>query len=71
MSSPFSQTATQAEIVATRAMVAAVGKALVKKGVITHSDVASELSTFIQGSAGMDPLLEAELKEILGVVLGW
>jgi len=51
-------------------MVTALGQALVKKGVISQSDVASELSQLIHGLRADDPLA-AELKIILGAVLGW
>ena len=70
MSDPFDIPATLREIVATRALVTALGQALVKKGVISHADVASELSPVIQGLRADDPLA-TELKIILEAVLGW
>ena len=67
--------ATQLEIFATREMITALGKALVKKGVISHSDVASELSATIQGIEQTGPRgyphLTGELKNILRVVVAW
>ena len=50
MTSPLDTVpAAQLEIFGTREMITALGKALIKKGVISHSDAASELSTTIQG----------------------
>jgi hypothetical protein len=48
MTSPLDTVpATQLEIFGTREMITALGKALIKKGVISHSDVVSELSAKI------------------------
>lgn len=76
MTSPLDTVpATQLEIFGTREMITALGKALIKKGVISRSDVASELSATIQdiersGPRGY-PHLIPELRNILGVVVGW
>ena len=76
MTSPLDTVpATQLEIFGTREMITALGKALVKKDVISHSDVASELSATIQGIEQSGPRgyphLIPELRNILGVVVGW
>ena len=73
MTSPLDAPATQLEILTTRALITALGRALVKKGVVSHSDVASELSAVIQAvdKPGADRLFIAELKTILGAVVDW
>lgn len=73
MADPLDMPATQLEIMADRILIASIGKALVKKGLITHSDIASELSGTIQALDGKkgSELLAAELKNILGSVLTW
>ena len=72
MSSPLDMPATHLDILTTRAMITALGHALVKKGVVSNTDVATELSAIIQAmDEARSPLLLAELKLILGTIQGW
>lgn len=74
MANALNDASTNLDNIGSRTLITCIGKALVKKNVLSASDIASELSGMIQAleaNGNENPDLIAELKHILGAVVTW